>query len=91
MGLGADRFFNSKLGYYTDVAFLGYPVGSGWSEWDPQVNTIWRSARIMDDPVKQSNARTWSLSPHRVETWTMNSSSTFETMHDSTDGVRTVR
>ena len=59
--LGADRFFNLvKLGYYTDVAFFRviprFMAQVGLSG-TPELNTIWRSARIMDDPVKQSNTR----------------------------------
>lgn len=61
---GADRFFNLvKIGYYDDVAF--FRVVSGFMaqvgiNGDPKVNTIWREARIDDDPVdpaKASNKR----------------------------------
>ncbi|MGB0647419.1 MAG: peptidylprolyl isomerase [Bradymonadia bacterium] len=59
--LGADRFYNLvKLGYYTDVAFFRviprFMAQVGLSG-TPKLNTIWRSARIQDDPVKQSNTR----------------------------------
>jgi peptidyl-prolyl cis-trans isomerase A (cyclophilin A) len=56
---GADRFYNLvKLGYYDDTAF--FRVISGFMaqigiHGDPKVNTVWREARIGDDPVKQSN------------------------------------
>ena len=58
---GADRFYNLvKLGYYTDVAFFRViprfmaQVGISGS---PESNVVWRTARITDDPVKQSNTR----------------------------------
>lgn len=59
--IGADRFFNLvKLGYYSDVAFFrvipGFMAQVGLSG-SPEVNGIWRTARINDDPVKQSNTR----------------------------------
>ena len=57
--LGADRFYNLvKSGYYDDVAFFrvisGFMVQFG-IHGDPTVNNAWRSARIQDDPVTQSN------------------------------------
>jgi peptidyl-prolyl cis-trans isomerase A (cyclophilin A) len=58
---GADRFYNLiKVGYYDDVAF--FRVISGFMaqfgiHGDPEVNKVWRSAKIQDDPVKQSNTR----------------------------------
>lgn len=56
---GADRFFNLvEAGYYSDVAFFrviaGFMAQVGISG-DPELNRIWREARIPDDPVKQSN------------------------------------
>ena len=59
--LGADRFYNLvKLGYYNDVAFFrvipNFMAQVGLSG-TPELNKIWRSARITDDPVKQSNTR----------------------------------
>ena len=58
---GADRFFNLvKLGFYSDVAFFrvipGFMAQVGLSG-SPELNGIWRAARISDDPVKQSNTR----------------------------------
>lgn len=56
---GADRFYNLvKLGYYNDIAF--FRVISGFMaqvgiHGTPEVNTAWRSARIEDDPVVESN------------------------------------
>jgi len=57
---GADRFYNLvKSGYYDDVAFFrvisGFMVQFG-IHGTPAVNDAWRSARIQDDPVTQSNA-----------------------------------
>jgi peptidyl-prolyl cis-trans isomerase A (cyclophilin A) len=59
--LGADRFYNLvKTGYYDDVAFFrvisGFMVQFG-IHGTPTVNDAWRSARIQDDPVTQSNSR----------------------------------
>lgn len=58
---GADRFYNLvKLGYYDDVAFFrvidGFMAQFG-IHGSPQVNKVWREARIQDDPVKESNTR----------------------------------
>lgn len=61
---GADRFFNLvKIGYYDDVAFFrvvaGFMAQTGING-NGQVNTVWREARIKDDPVdpaKASNKR----------------------------------
>jgi peptidyl-prolyl cis-trans isomerase A (cyclophilin A) len=59
--VGADRIYNLvKAGYYDDVAF--FRVISGFMaqvgiHGDPEVNKVWRNARIQDDPVKQSNTR----------------------------------
>jgi peptidyl-prolyl cis-trans isomerase A (cyclophilin A) len=58
---GADRLYNLvKVGYFTDIAFFrniaGFMVQFGISG-DPSLNTIWRSARIQDDAVTQSNAQ----------------------------------
>ena len=59
---GADRIYNLvRAGYYDDVAF--FRVISGFMaqvgiHGDPEVNKVWRNARIEDDPAgKQSNAR----------------------------------
>lgn len=56
---GADRFYNLvKLGYYNDVAFFrviaGFMAQVG-IHGDPAVAAAWRTARISDDPVVQSN------------------------------------
>ena len=58
---GADRFYNLvKNGYFDDVRFFrvmkGFMVQFGING-DPKVNEQWRSARIKDDPVRQSNKR----------------------------------
>jgi peptidyl-prolyl cis-trans isomerase A (cyclophilin A) len=61
--LGADRFYNLvKNGYYDNCRFFrvidGFMAQFGISG-DPSLNTLWRQARIQDDPVKQSNKRGW--------------------------------
>jgi peptidyl-prolyl cis-trans isomerase A (cyclophilin A) len=58
---GADRFFNLvRVGYYDDVAFFrvieNFMVQFGING-DPTVNSVWREARIPDDPVRESNRR----------------------------------
>ena len=58
---GADRFYNLvRRGYYDEVRFFrvlsGFMAQFGISG-DPQLNTIWREARIPDDPVAESNRR----------------------------------
>jgi len=57
---GADRFYNLvKIGYYDDVAFFrvigGFMAQLG-IHGDPQVNKVWRAARIDDEPVKGTNS-----------------------------------
>lgn len=59
--LGADRFYNLvKLGFYDDNAFFrvvdGFVAQTGLHG-DPAVNRRWRTQRIADDPVAQSNLR----------------------------------
>ncbi len=59
--LGADRFYNLvKNGYYDGCRFFrvvaDFMVQFGING-DPKLNTVWRQARIQDDPVKQSNKR----------------------------------
>src|SRR5579863_2232736 len=61
--LGADRFYNLvKYGYFTNASFFrvvpGFVVQFGLSA-DPAVNKVWHQARIQDDPVKQSNKRSY--------------------------------
>jgi peptidyl-prolyl cis-trans isomerase A (cyclophilin A) len=59
--LAADRFYNLvKAGYYDGIAF--HRVLSGFiAEFgihgDPWVNAAWRQALMVDEPVRQSNAR----------------------------------
>jgi peptidyl-prolyl cis-trans isomerase A (cyclophilin A) len=58
---GADRFYNLvKNGFFDDARFFrvisGFMVQFGING-DPKVSSVWREARIKDDPVKQSNKR----------------------------------
>lgn len=58
---GADRFYNLvKNGYYDGVRFFrvieGFMAQFGING-DPEINRVWRSATIPDDPVAQSNQR----------------------------------
>ena len=57
---GADRFYNLvKIGYFDDIAFFrniaGFMVQFG-IHGDGAVNSVWREAKIADDPVVQSNS-----------------------------------
>jgi len=57
--LGADRFYNLvKNGYYDNCRFFrvisGFMVQFGING-NPKLNSVWRLARITDDPVKKSN------------------------------------
>lgn len=59
--LGADRFYNLvRNGYYDGVRFFrvieGFMAQFG-IHGDPRVSAAWRNERIMDDPVRQTNAR----------------------------------
>lgn len=59
--LGADRLYNLvKAGFYDDTGFFrvvpGFVVQFGLNG-DPNVNRVWRDARIQDDPAGQTNAR----------------------------------
>jgi len=59
--LGADRFYNLvRYGYFTNAAFFrvvpGFVVQFGLSA-DPALNKVWKTAKIADDPVVQSNKR----------------------------------
>lgn len=58
---GADRFHELvKAGYYDDCAFFrvikGFMAQVGISG-DPSANAVWRTKRIPDDPVRESNTR----------------------------------
>ncbi len=58
---GADRFYNLvKAGYFKDIGFFraidNFMVQFG-IHGTPKLNTVWRPARIQDDPPKQSNKR----------------------------------
>jgi peptidyl-prolyl cis-trans isomerase A (cyclophilin A) len=60
---GADRFYNLvKNGFYDNVRFFrvveGFMAQFGING-DPKVSSIWREARIKDDPVRISNKRTF--------------------------------
>lgn len=58
---GADRLYNLvKAGYFTDIAFfrvLDEFMAQFGISGDPAVSVAWRSARIPDDKVNQSNKR----------------------------------
>ena len=59
--LGADRFYNLvQAGFFDGARFFRvvprFVVQFGLSG-DPRVNAAWDSARIADDPVRQTNAR----------------------------------
>jgi peptidyl-prolyl cis-trans isomerase A (cyclophilin A) len=59
--VGADRFYNLvKNGYYDDVRFFrivpNFVVQFGMNG-DPKVSEIWQTARVKDDPVKESNKK----------------------------------
>lgn len=58
---GADRFYNLvRRGYYDGIRFFrvipGFMAQFGISG-DPSISSVWREARIPDDPVKQGNKR----------------------------------
>jgi peptidyl-prolyl cis-trans isomerase A (cyclophilin A) len=60
---GADRFYNLvKSGFFENVRFFrvipGFMVQFGMHG-DPSVGAAWRYAAIKDDPVKESNKRTY--------------------------------
>lgn len=65
---GADRFYNLVAnGYYDACRFFrvvkGFMVQFGISG-DPQINAVWRSARIEDDRGKESNKRAYVTFAH---------------------------
>lgn len=58
---GADRFYNLvKNGFFDDCRFFrvvfGFMVQFG-IHGDPALSSVWREAKIADDPVQQSNKR----------------------------------
>jgi peptidyl-prolyl cis-trans isomerase A (cyclophilin A) len=58
---GADRFYNLvKNGFYDNCRFFrvvsDFMIQFGING-DPKISSVWRSANIPDDPVKQSNNR----------------------------------
>ena len=60
---GADRFYNLvRAGFYTDAPFFrvipGFMVQFGING-DPAVQRNWENASIKDEPVKQSNTRSY--------------------------------
>lgn len=60
---GADRFYNLvKVGFFDDVAFFraidDFMVQFGMNG-DPAVTRAWNAYPIQDDPVKESNKRTF--------------------------------
>jgi peptidyl-prolyl cis-trans isomerase A (cyclophilin A) len=60
---GADRFYNLvKNGFYDNVRFFrvveGFMAQFGVNG-DPKASSVWREARIKDDPVRISNKRTF--------------------------------
>jgi peptidyl-prolyl cis-trans isomerase A (cyclophilin A) len=59
--IGADRFYNLvKNGFFDDCRFFrvvpNFVVQFGLNG-SPAVNSVWREARIQDEPVKSTNAR----------------------------------
>ena len=59
--IGADRFYNLvKSGFFDDVRFFrvldGFMAQFG-IHGDPAIQAAWTTARLKDDPVKQTNKR----------------------------------
>jgi peptidyl-prolyl cis-trans isomerase A (cyclophilin A) len=66
--LGSDRFYNLvKNGYYDDCRFFrvidGFMAQIGMNG-NPAVQSAWTSARLQDDPVKQSNKKGYVTFAH---------------------------
>ena len=66
--LGSDRFYNLvKNGYYDDCRFFrvidGFMAQSGMNG-NPAIQSAWTSARLQDDPVKQSNKKGYVTFAH---------------------------
>lgn len=66
--LGADRFYNLvKNGFYDEARFFrvidGFMAQIGMHA-DPAVQRAWTSARLPDDPVKESNKRGYVTFAH---------------------------
>jgi len=66
--LGADRFYNLvKNGFYDDCRFFrvldGFMAQIGMNG-DPAVQRAWQTARLQDDPVKESNKRGYVTFAH---------------------------
>jgi len=60
---GADRFYNLvRAGFFTNAAFFrvvpNFMVQFGLNA-SPAINTAWRNANLRDDPVKESNKRSY--------------------------------
>lgn len=59
--IGADRFYNLvKIGFFSDVYFFrmmpGFVAQFGISS-DPSISAAWLTARLKDDPVRETNKR----------------------------------
>jgi peptidyl-prolyl cis-trans isomerase A (cyclophilin A) len=59
--IGADRFYNLvKVGYFDNASFFrnipGFMVQFGINPY-PEVNEVWKDARIEDEPVRMGNQR----------------------------------
>ena len=66
--LGADRFYNLvKNGFYDECRFFrvldGFMAQIGMNG-DPAVQRAWQTARLQDDPVKESNKRGYVTFAH---------------------------
>jgi peptidyl-prolyl cis-trans isomerase A (cyclophilin A) len=66
--LGADRFYNLvKNGFYDDIRFFrvldNFMAQFGMSG-SPEVQAVWRTQQLKDDPLKQSNKRGYVTFAH---------------------------